>query len=71
MAGTSSSSTTTTTTSSSSASSHFTPVVTVDSTKGIKVDAGDVAKPFRDEIKAKVNEMKSQGHGKRDANERK
>ena len=61
MAATSNSSSTT---SSSSVSSQYTPVVISDSTKGIKVDAGDVAKPFREEIKAKVNEMKSQGHGK-------
>ena len=53
----------TTSTSTSSASSEYTPVVTADPKKGIKVNAGDVAKPFRDEIKAKVKEMKSQGHG--------
>lgn len=58
-----SSNTMTTSTSTSSASSEYTPVVTADPKKGIKVNAGDVAKPFRDEIKAKVKEMKSQGHG--------
>ena len=40
-----------------------TPVIVADGTKGIKVDASLVAKPFRDEIKAKVASMKEQGLG--------
>jgi hypothetical protein len=39
------------------------PVIMADATKGIKVNAGVVAKPFRDEIKAKVAAMKSDGIG--------
>jgi len=40
-----------------------TPVVIVDPTKGIKVDAALIAAPFRDEIKAKVLQMKERGLG--------
>ena len=40
-----------------------TPLIVADSTKGIKVNAGVIAKPFRDEIKEKVERMKQQGLG--------
>jgi hypothetical protein len=40
-----------------------TPLIVVDATKGIKVNAGVVATPFRDEIKAKVQSMVKQGIG--------
>jgi hypothetical protein len=40
-----------------------TPLIVADPTKGTKVDAGIVAKSFRDEIKAKVAELKTQGIG--------
>jgi hypothetical protein len=40
-----------------------TPLIVADATKGIKVNAAVVAKPFRDEIKAKVEAMKQQGVG--------
>jgi hypothetical protein len=40
-----------------------TPLVVADPTKGIKVNAGVIAKPFRDEIKEKVETMKKQGLG--------
>jgi hypothetical protein len=39
------------------------PLFVADPTKGIKVDAAFIATPFRDEIKAKVAEMKEQGMG--------
>ena len=39
------------------------PLIVADSTKGIKVNAGVIAKPFRDEIKAKVEAMKKAGKG--------
>ena len=39
------------------------PVIVADPTKGVKVNAGVVAKPFRDELKAKVSEMKAMGLG--------
>lgn len=38
-------------------------IVVADPTKGIKVNAGNIAKPFRDEIKAKVLALKEQGKG--------
>jgi len=37
-----------------------------DSTKGIKVDVSDIAKPYRDEIKNAVEELKRCGLGKHD-----
>ena len=40
------------------------PLVVADPTKGVKVNAGVVAKSFRDEIKAKVATMKQDGIGK-------
>lgn len=40
------------------------PVIEKSSTHGVKVDAAIVAKPFRDEVKAKVKELKSMGIGK-------
>ena len=40
------------------------PVIFQDPTKGIKVNAAVVAKPFRDEIKAKVEGMKKMGLGR-------
>lgn len=39
------------------------PLIVADATKGIKVNAGIIAQPFREEIKAKVAEMKKQGLG--------
>ena len=39
------------------------PVIEKSATKGVKVDASIVAKPFRDEIKAKVQELKTMGIG--------
>jgi hypothetical protein len=39
------------------------PVIVADATKGIKVNAAVVAKPFRDEIKAKTAAMKAAGLG--------
>ena len=39
------------------------PVIIADPQKGIKVDAGDIAKNFRDEIKLKVEAMKKAGVG--------
>ena len=39
------------------------PLFVADPSKGIKVDAAVIATPFRDEIKAKVAEMKEQGMG--------
>ena len=38
-------------------------LITADSTKGTKVNAGVVAKPFRDEIKRKVERLRSNGIG--------
>ncbi len=43
-----------------------TPLITVDPTKGIKVDAGIIATSFRDEIKKQVADLKKQGIGKSD-----
>ena len=40
------------------------PLVVSDPTKGVKVNAGVVAKSFRDEIKVKVEAMKKEGIGK-------
>jgi hypothetical protein len=40
-----------------------TPLIVADATKGIKVNAGVIAKPYRDEIKAKVQSMVKQGIG--------
>jgi methylenetetrahydrofolate dehydrogenase (NAD+) len=37
------------------------PVIEKSPTKGVKVDASIVARPFRDEIKAKVQELKTMG----------
>jgi hypothetical protein len=39
------------------------PVIVTDPTKGVRLNASDVAKPFRDEIKAKVESMKAAGLG--------
>ena len=51
--------------SSNSSSNNNKPTLIVsDPTKGVKVNAGVVAKPFRDEIKAKVEAMKQAGFGK-------
>lgn len=38
-------------------------VVVADPTKGIKVNASIIAKPFREEIKMKVDAMKRDGRG--------
>ena len=40
------------------------PLVDADQAKGVKVNAGAIAKPFRDEIKKKVETMKQDGIGK-------
>ncbi len=40
------------------------PLIEADPDKGIKVNAGVVAKAFRDEIKQKVERMKQDGLGK-------
>lgn len=40
------------------------PLIEADPTKGVKVNAGVVAKSFRDEIKEKVGAMKQEGIGK-------
>ena len=40
------------------------PVIVADPTKGVKLNASDVAKPFREEIKAKVEAMKAAGQGR-------
>lgn len=37
------------------------PLIEIDPTKGVKVDVGDVAKPFRDEIKEKVKALVKEG----------
>ena len=50
--------------SSKTATATTTPLIVADPTKGIKVNAGNIAKPFRDEIKAKVLALKEQGKGK-------
>ena len=42
------------------------PVIVADPTKGVKLNASDVAKPFREEIKAKVEAMKAAGLGRCD-----
>ena len=39
------------------------PAIEADPTKGIKVDVGDVAKPFRNEIKEKVEVLTKNGIG--------
>ena len=39
-------------------------MIVADTSKGVKIDASVVAKPFRDEIKQKVTELKRQGIGK-------
>ena len=39
------------------------PVIEKSSTQGVKVDAAIVAKPFRDEIKTRVKELKKMGIG--------
>lgn len=39
------------------------PLIVADPTKGVKVNAAVVAKPFRDELKTKVEEMKEMGLG--------
>ena len=59
-----SSETTTTAAAAAAAAAATTPLVVADPTKGIKVNAGIIAKPFRDEIKAKVLALKEQGKGK-------
>jgi len=38
--------------------------ITADPTKGVKGNAGIVAQPFRDEIKAKVQQLKQHGIGR-------
>ena len=40
------------------------PLIEADPDKGVKVNAGVVAKAFRDEIKQKVERMKQDGLGK-------
>ena len=40
-----------------------TPVIVADPTKGVKVDAGVVAAPFRKEIRDKVQVLKAHGVG--------
>lgn len=40
------------------------PLIEADQAKGIKVNAGVIAKSFRDEIKEKVGAMKQEGIGK-------
>lgn len=39
------------------------PVIVADPSIGVKVNAAVVAQPFRDEVKAKVEEMKNMGLG--------
>jgi hypothetical protein len=39
------------------------PVIEKSPTHGVKVDASIVAQPFRDEIKAKIQELKNMGIG--------
>ena len=50
--------------SSTSSTNNKPTLIVSDPTKGVKVNAGVVAKPFRDEIKAKVEAMKQAGFGK-------
>lgn len=38
-------------------------IIAADSTRGIKVDAATVAEPFRDQIKARVRQLKEHGIG--------
>jgi elongation factor P hydroxylase len=38
-------------------------VVTADPAKGIKVNAAIIAQPFRDQVKARVQQLKAQGIG--------
>ena len=45
------------------ASKALAPVIESSETKGVKVDAALIAKPFREEIKAKVKELKLMGIG--------
>jgi hypothetical protein len=40
-----------------------TTLIQADPNKGIKVDAGIIAKPFRDEIKERVRQLNEQGFG--------
>jgi hypothetical protein len=40
------------------------PLIEADPAKGVKVNAGVIAKSFRDEIKEKVGAMKLEGIGK-------
>lgn len=40
-----------------------TAIVVADPTKGIKVDAGIIAQPFRDEIKERVSQLHKHGIG--------
>ena len=40
-----------------------TAIVVADPTKGIKVDAGIIAQPFRDEIKERVAQLHKHGIG--------
>ena len=40
-----------------------TAVVVADPTKGIKVDAGIIAQPFRDEVKERVAQLRKHGIG--------
>ena len=39
-------------------------LIEADPAKGVKVNAGVIAKPFRDEIKGKIEAMKREGLGK-------
>lgn len=41
-----------------------TPLIIADPNKGIKVNSGIIAEPFRQEIREKVKELKQQGIGK-------
>ena len=40
-----------------------TAVVVADPTKGMKVDAGIIAQPFRDEVKERVAQLRKHGIG--------
>ena len=40
------------------------PLIEADPAKGIKINAGIIAKSFRDEVKEKVGAMKLEGIGK-------
>lgn len=39
------------------------PLIVADPTKGVKMNVGVVAQPFRDEIRAKIEAMKKAGLG--------